>query len=213
MQLERSKCALIVVDVQNDFCPGGALAVRDGDAVVEASNRAMRYFDNVILTQDWHPEAHISFAASWPGKELFSQVEVAGQPQTLWPVHCVAGSPGADFHPGLETDRASILLRKGRSKDLDSYSAFVENDKRTTTGLGGLLRSLGIVDLFFTGLATDYCVLFSALDALALGFRVTILEDAVRGVDLPAGSAQAALDRLAGLGAFISNSRDLGEGR
>jgi nicotinamidase/pyrazinamidase len=213
MQSDRSRRALLIVDVQNDFCPGGALAVREGEAVVEACNRAIRHFDHVILTQDWHPEGHVSFASSWPGKEVFAQVEVAGIPQTLWPEHCVAGSPGADFHPGLETRRASHILRKGRSKELDSYSAFLENDRKTVTGLEGLLRSLGITDLFLAGLATDYCVLFSGLDALAEGFRLTLLGDAVRGVDLPPGSAQAALDRLVGLGARILNSEDLGEGR
>ncbi len=213
MQIDPSRQALLIVDVQNDFCPGGALAVRDGDRVVDACNRAMRHFNHIVLTQDWHPRDHVSFVTSWPGKDLYGEVEVGGLRQTLWPAHCVAGSPGAEFHPGLETRHASHILRKGRSKSLDSYSAFLENDRKTPTGLAGLLKTLGITDIFLAGLATDYCVLFSGLDALAAGFNLTILADAVRGVDLPPGSADAAIERLAGLGAHISDSGKIGEGR
>ena len=213
MRIDRKTSALLVVDVQNDFCPGGALGVRDGDAVIEACNRAMRNFDHVILTQDWHPAGHVSFASSWPGKKPFDFVDVSGIPQTLWPEHCVAGSHGADFRLGLEVERASFVLRKGKTQTLDSYSAFVENDRRTTTGLAGLLRDLGVTEVFLAGIATDYCVLFSGLDALAAGFRVKVLEDGVRGVDVPTGTAAAALDRLAALGATLTLSTEIGEAR
>ena len=213
MKIAKRTAALLVVDVQNDFCPGGALAVKDGDAVVDPCNRAMTHFDHVILTQDWHPEGHVSFASSWPGRELFSQVETGGILQTLWPDHCVAGSRGADFHPGLDASRASLILRKGRSKGLDSYSAFVENDRKTVTGLAALLRVLGVTDIYLAGLATDYCVLSSGLDALAEGFLVTLLTDAIRGVDLPEGSAAAAVARLEALGAGLATTLDLEGGR
>ena len=209
MTIDRKTSALIVVDVQKDFCPGGALAVREGDAVVGPCNRAMRAFDHIVLTQDWHPLGHVSFASTWPGKPVFSQVEVAGGAQTLWPDHCVAGSAGAGFHPRLESSRASLVLRKGRSVSLDSYSAFLENDRRTSTGLAGWLRELGVRDIYLAGLATDYCVLATGLDALAAGFRLNLVGDAVRGVDLPEGSAAAALERLRSLGATLVASDEL----
>ncbi|HUX37516.1 MAG TPA: bifunctional nicotinamidase/pyrazinamidase [Rectinemataceae bacterium] len=210
MTIDRKTSALIVVDVQNDFCPGGALAVKGGDAVVEPCNRAMRFFDHIVLTQDWHPLGHVSFASTWPGKRLYSQIEVAGEAQTLWPDHCVAGSAGADFHPRLDAPKASLVLRKGRSTSLDSYSAFLENDRRTSTGLAGYLRELGVQDLYLAGLATDYCVLASGLDAISSGFRLCLIADAVRGVDLPAGSAIAAIEKLKTLGAAIIAVEDLG---
>jgi len=213
MVVDKRTSALIVVDLQNDFCPGGALAVNDGDAVVGPCNRAMEYFDHVILTQDWHPRGHVSFASSWPGKALYSRVDVSGIDQTLWPDHCVAGSGGAEFHPRLDTRRASLLLRKGRSKSLDSYSAFVENDKRTVTGLAAMLRAMGVIDIFLAGLATDYCVLYTGLDAAAEGFLVTLLVDAVRGVDLPAGSAAEAIARLEARGVALASTPELEEGR
>lgn len=209
MRIDQKRSALIVVDVQNDFCPGGALAVKDGDAVVGPCNRAMERFDQVILTQDWHPQGHVSFASTWPGRRPFEEVETGGIRQTLWPEHCVAGSPGADFHPLLDLSRASLILRKGRSKDLDSYSAFLENDRRTATGLEAYLRALGIFELYLCGLATDYCVLYSGLDALAAGFGLHVLSDAVRGVDFPEGGAAAALERLRGLGASLLSIADL----
>lgn len=213
MLYDRKTSVLLVVDVQNDFCPGGALAVKDGDAVIGPCNEAMRRFDHVVLTQDWHPAGHVSFASAWPGRELFSQVETAGSAQTLWPDHCVAGTRGADFHPDLDSSRASLVLRKGRSKGLDSYSAFLENDRRTETGLAAYLKALGIRRIFVAGLATDYCVLYTGLDALSEGFEVAILTDAVRGVDIPPGSAKAALERLEGLGCAPIRSGELEEGR
>jgi len=196
---ERS--ALIVVDVQNDFCPGGALAVPDGDAVVGPINRLSGAFRHVVLTQDWHPADHVSFAANWPGRALYDRVDADGIEQVLWPEHCVQGTAGADFAPGLETDRAGLILRKGRQSRLDSYSALFENDRKTPTGLDGWLRSLGVEELWLCGLATDYCVYFTAMDAVHLGYRVFLVEDAVRGVDQPPGGISRAIDamRAAGL--------------
>ncbi len=210
MQVDRGTSALIVVDVQNDFCPGGSLAVRDGDAVVEPINDLAGLFDQVILTQDWHPKGHVSFASRWPGKAPFDSIEAGGLTQGLWPDHCVAGSRGADFHARLDTRRAALILRKGRKRDLDSYSCLFENDRTTSTGLEGWLRATGIGTVFLAGLATDFCILFSGLDALARGFSLVIVRDAVRGVDLPPGSAEAALARLEALGARIVSSTDLG---
>lgn len=181
--------ALIVIDVQNDFCPGGALAVADGDAIVEGINRLWEEFPAVILTQDWHPAGHSSFASSH-GAEPFSTTRMPYGEQTLWPDHCVQGTPGAAFHPRLRTD-ADLILRKGFRREVDSYSAFFENDRRTPTGLAGYLRERGLGRLTLVGLATDYCVSFSALDAARLGFAVTVQERLTRPIDL-GGSLAAA---------------------
>lgn len=192
--------ALIVIDVQNDFCPGGALAVTGGDEVVDPINVLMERFGTVILTQDWHPADHASFAANHPGAEVFSEVQMAYGPQTLWPVHCVQGSDGAAFHPGLHLDRAHLVIRKGFCSAIDSYSAFFENDRETPTGLAGYLRERGISRLVMAGLATDYCVAFSALDARAHGFEVEVRLDACRGIDLNGSmEAQLAAMRAAGV--------------
>ncbi|PYE86555.1 bifunctional nicotinamidase/pyrazinamidase [Phyllobacterium leguminum] len=176
--------ALVVIDVQNDFCPGGALAVSGGDEIVPDINHLIEQFDHVILTQDWHPAGHSSFASSHEGREPF---EIVGMPygdQKLWPDHCIQGSKGADFHPGLEWTKAELVVRKGFRKSIDSYSAFFENDHATPTGLGGYLRERGIGHLTMAGLATDFCVAYSALDAVKLGFDVTVLLKASRGIDL-----------------------------
>ena len=188
--------ALIVIDVQNDFCPGGALAVADGDAVVPVANRMMQHFDHVVLTQDWHPADHSSFAANNPGHDPFSLIDMPYGPQVLWPVHCVQGSTGAAFHKDLETDRAGLIIRKGYRSKIDSYSAFFENDHATTTGLAGYLRERAVEQLIMVGLATDFCVRFSAVDAAKLGFQVTVLEDGCRAIDLD-GSLAAARAELA----------------
>jgi nicotinamidase/pyrazinamidase len=187
--------ALVVIDVQNDFCPGGALAVPAGDAVVPVINSVMSRFSHVVLTQDWHPAGHLSFASSHPGRQPFETVTVNYGPQVLWPDHCVQGTPGANFHPGLDTSKAAVIIRKGRNPEVDSYSAFYENDRRTATGLEGYLKGLGIRRLFLCGLATDFCVLYSALDARAAGFACTVVEDACRGIDLD-GSLTAALQKM-----------------
>ena len=176
--------ALIVIDVQNDFCPGGALAVAGGDAIIPRINALMGEFAVRVLTQDWHPADHASFAANHPGAAAFSQVDMPYGPQVLWPTHCVQGSPGAAFHPALATDPADLILRKGFRAAIDSYSAFFENDRTTQTGLDGYLRSRGVTRLTLCGLATDYCVAFSALDAARLGYAVTVLTGACRAIDL-----------------------------
>ncbi|WP_323796136.1 bifunctional nicotinamidase/pyrazinamidase [Nisaea sp.] len=197
--------ALIVIDVQNDFCPGGALAVADGDAVVPVANRLMQRFDHVVLTQDWHPADHSSFAANNPGHDPFSLIDMPYGPQVLWPVHCVQGSKGAAFHNDLETDRANLIIRKGYRSEIDSYSAFFENDHTTTTGLAGYLRERAVEHLIMVGLATDFCVRFSAVDAAKLGFRVTLLEDGCRAIDLD-GSLAAARAELAEHGITVTTS-------
>ncbi|WP_170457241.1 bifunctional nicotinamidase/pyrazinamidase [Ruegeria arenilitoris] len=182
--------ALIVIDVQNDFCPGGALAVPNGDEIVAPINAMMPDFDAVILTQDWHPAGHSSFASSHPGKAPYDLVEMRYGPQVLWPDHCVQGTPGAEFHPDLRTD-ADLILRKGFRSAIDSYSAFFENDHTTPTGLEGYLRTRGIDRLTLVGLATDFCVHYSAVDAARLGFDVTVRTDACRAIDLDGSLAAA----------------------
>lgn len=183
--------ALIVIDVQNDFCPGGRLAVADGDAVVPRANAMMDDFAAVVLTQDWHPANHASFAANHSGAEAFSMMQMPYGPQVLWPVHCVIGTEGAAFHPGLRLDRADMVIRKGFRPTIDSYSAFFENDRTTPTGLEGYLRNRGISEVTLVGLATDFCVNYSALDAARLGFGVSVAMDACRAIDLN-GSLDAA---------------------
>ena len=182
----RSTDALLVIDMQLDFLPGGALAVVDGDAILPGINALSARFDHVILTQDWHPRSHISFASTHPGKRPFTDsIEAPYGAQTLWPDHCVQGSRGAELHPGLSVPHAELILRKGFRKDIDSYSAFTENDQRTPTGLAGYLRERSLTRLFFTGLAYDFCVGFSALAAASLGFESLVVEDLSRAVNLP----------------------------
>jgi nicotinamidase/pyrazinamidase len=191
--------ALLVIDVQNDFCAGGALAVPDGDAVVSVINRMLPAFPLVVLTQDWHPLGHASFASSHPGRKPFDEIELGYGPQTLWPDHCVPGTHGAEFHPRLDTRPAALIVRKGSNPAVDSYSAFYENDHTTPTGLAAYLRERGVRDVALAGLATDYCVLYSALDAAQAGFGVTVVEDAVRGLDVN-GSLAAAWAAMAAAG-------------
>lgn len=183
--------ALIVIDVQNDFCPGGALAVAGGDEIISLINGLMEAFGTVVLTQDWHPANHASFAANHPGAEPFSLAQMPYGPQVLWPTHCVQGSKGAEFHRDLWTDPAHLIVRKGFRPEIDSYSAFFENDHSTPTGLDGYLRSRGITAVTLVGLATDYCVAYSAVDAAALGYTATVLEGAARAIDLNGSLAEA----------------------
>ncbi|RMH65135.1 MAG: bifunctional nicotinamidase/pyrazinamidase [Bacteroidetes bacterium] len=183
--------ALLVIDVQNDFCPGGALAVPDGDAILPVVNHLIEAFDHVILTQDWHPPDHRSFASAHPGRAPFDTVTMPYGPQVLWPDHCVQGTPGAAFHPALHTTKAELILRKGFRPEIDSYSAFYENDQRTPTGLAGYLRERGIDTLYVCGLAADFCVKWSALDARREGFTVHVVEDATRGIDQDGSLARA----------------------
>jgi nicotinamidase/pyrazinamidase len=186
--------ALIVIDVQNDFCPGGALAVAGGDQIVPGVNALMADFGAVILTQDWHPAGHGSFASSHPGAAPYSLTEMPYGLQVLWPDHCVQGTTGAAFHPGLRTD-ADLIIRKGFRTGIDSYSAFFENDHATPTGLEGYLRTRGLTDLTLVGLATDFCVAYSAIDAARLGFRVTVRADLCRAIDLN-GSLAASMAQM-----------------
>jgi nicotinamidase/pyrazinamidase len=186
---------LLVVDVQNDFCPNGALAVTDGDEVAPVINKLSRRFAHVILTQDWHCEDHLSFASSHPGKKPLDRVELFYGDQILWPDHCIEGTPGAEFHPMLDVAHCELVIRKGYHREIDSYSAFFENDRQTPTGLAGYLRERGLTRLFVVGLATDFCVAYSALDARRLGFEVTIIEAGCRGIDV-GGSLAAAWKQM-----------------
>ena len=192
--------ALLVIDVQNDFCPGGALAVAGGDEIVDGINALMTDFDAVILTQDWHPAGHSSFASSHQ-TEPFSLTDMPYGPQVLWPDHCVQGTDGAAFHNDLRTD-ADLIIRKGYNPDIDSYSAFFENDKTTPTGLDGYLKTRGVTAVTLVGLATDYCVAYSALDAAKLGFDVTVRLDLCRAIDMD-GSLAAALDQMRAAGVSL----------
>jgi nicotinamidase/pyrazinamidase len=196
--------ALLVIDVQNDFCPGGALAVAGGDEIVTQVNALMAEFEAVVLTQDWHPSGHSSFASSHPGKAPFESMGMPYGEQTLWPDHCVQGSEGANFHPTLNTDRADLIVRKGFRAAIDSYSAFFENDRTTPTGLDGYLRTRGITELVLVGLATDFCVNYSAQDAAKLGYAVTVREDLCRAIDL-GGSLNAARADMAAHGVIIQS--------
>ncbi|MAS42577.1 MAG: nicotinamidase/pyrazinamidase [Rhodobacteraceae bacterium] len=194
--------ALIVIDAQVDFCPGGRLAVADGDAVMPPINALMADFPSVVLSQDWHPADHASFADNHPGKAPFETVEAPYGTQVLWPAHCVQGTAGAEFHPALNANRADLVLRKGFRPGIDSYSAFQENDRATPTGLASYLRERGLNDLTFVGLATDFCVRWSAVDAVASGFRASVILDACRAIDLD-GSLDAALAEMRGAGVEI----------
>ncbi|WP_454281814.1 bifunctional nicotinamidase/pyrazinamidase [Roseovarius sp. MBR-79] len=183
--------ALLVIDIQADFCPGGALAVPQGDAIVPGVNALMEDYTEVVLTQDWHPAGHSSFATAHPSKAPFETVEMAYGTQVLWPDHCVQGSAGAAFHPALVTDRANLIIRKGGNPRIDSYSAFFENDRTTPTGLHGYLQERGVTTLTLVGLALDFCVCYSALDAARLGYDVTVQRDLTRAIDLDGSLAAA----------------------
>jgi len=201
---------LLVIDVQNDFCRGGSLEVPGGEQVVPVINLLTRRFRRIVATQDWHPPGHVSFASSHPGARPFQELELAGGlRQTVWPEHCLAGSRGAELHPGLEAAPLTLLVRKGARRELDSYSAFFENDRRTPTGLIGWLRELGAGEVFLSGLATDVCVYYSALDAVRLGLGVCLVQDACRGIDSPAGSLAARLDELRSSGVRLLSSTEV----
>jgi len=191
MQINATEDLLLIIDVQNDFCPGGALAVADGDAVVPVINRLSGLFDQVALTQDWHPAGHSSFASSHPGKAPFETTTMPYGPQTLWPDHCIQGTPGAAFHAALAVNKAQLIIRKGFRPGIDSYSAFFENDKTTPTGLAGYSRERGMKRVFLVGLATDFCVHYSAMDARRLGFEAVVIDNACRGIDLGGSMAAA----------------------
>ena len=202
--------ALLVVDIQNDFLPGGALAVAEGDKVIPVANRLQTQFDLVVATQDWHPPDHGSFAANHPGKRPGDIIELNGLQQILWPVHCVQDTPGAAFAPGFNTHRVAQVFRKGTDPRIDSYSALFDNGHRKPTGLGDFLKARGVTDLFLAGLATDYCVKYTALDAVALGLRIHVIADACRGVNLKPGDVDRAIAEIQAAGAGITDSGTLG---
>ncbi|MCV2863311.1 bifunctional nicotinamidase/pyrazinamidase [Defluviimonas sp. WL0075] len=195
--------ALIAIDIQYDFCPGGALAVTGGDEIIPEVNALMDSFQVRVLTQDWHPANHSSFAANHPGAAPFSVVDMPYGPQVLWPVHCVQGTSGAAFHAGLRTAPADLILRKGFRASIDSYSAFFENDQSTPTGLEGYLRTRGVSHVTLVGLATDFCVAYSAIDAARLGFGVTVIESACRAIDLD-GSLEAQREAMTDAGVVLA---------
>jgi nicotinamidase/pyrazinamidase len=214
MEIDFPRSGLLIIDLQNDFCPGGALAVEKGDEVAAPLNRLSSLFaarsGRVVATQDWHPPSHVSFAASHRDKNPGDKVDIPGTPgQILWPVHGVQGSRGADFYEGLDLRPVQLIIRKGFHPGLDSYSAFFENDRKTSTGLDGFLKALGVEAVYLGGLATDYCVLYSALDAVRLGYKTTVVSDAVRGVDFPEGSVERAFKLLSEAGVHLSASEDI----
>ncbi|KAA8737042.1 bifunctional nicotinamidase/pyrazinamidase [Pseudomonas koreensis] len=200
------RTALLVIDVQNDFIPGGQLAVPEGDQIVPLINRLGGLFKQVVITQDWHPSGHASFASSHPGHQPYEVIQLPYGEQVLWPEHCVQGTAGAEFHPELNLPHAQLIIRKGCNPDIDSYSAFLEADRRTTTGLTGYLKERGIDTVYMVGLALDFCVMFSALDARAAGFNAFVVLDACRAIDRD-GSLAAAMERMqtAGVGLIQSN--------
>ncbi len=201
--------ALILVDLQNDFCPGGALPVPDGDRVVPVVNRLLPRFDLVVATQDWHPPDHGSFAANHPGRKVGEVIDLGGLAQVLWPVHCVQNTPGAEFHPGLDRRRIERVFRKGTDPAIDSYSGLFDNGRRKATGLDDFLRERQVADVFVCGLATDYCVKATAMDAAALGFRTHLIEDACRGVDLQPGDTAGAIAAMRAAGVAVVGSADV----
>jgi len=200
------RTALLVIDVQNDFTPGGQLAVPEGDQIVPLINRLGGLFKQVVIAQDWHPTGHASFASSHPGRKPYDVIQLPYGEQTLWPQHCVQGTTGAEFHPKLDLPHAQLIIRKGCNPDIDSYSAFLEADRRTTTGLAGYLKERGIDTVYMVGLALDFCVMYSALDARAAGFNAFVVLDACRAIDMD-GSLAAAMERMqtAGVGLIQSN--------
>jgi nicotinamidase/pyrazinamidase len=198
--------ALIIVDLQNDFCPGGALAVPQGDLVIPIINRLQEKFELIVATQDWHPPDHGSFAANHPGKKIGEVIDLNGLPQILWPTHCVQNTRGAEFVPALDRARIAKVFQKGTDPAIDSYSGFFDNGHRKSTGMGEWLKERGVTDVTVCGLATDYCVKFTALDARQLGLRVTLMEDASRGVELNSGDVTRAIEDMRKAGVLIGES-------
>lgn len=203
--------ALILVDIQNDFLPGGALPVPEGDAVVPVANRVQPAFDLIVATQDWHPAEHGSFAANHPNRKAGEVIDLGGLPQVLWPVHCVQNTGGAAFAPGLETRRITRIFPKGTDAGIDSYSGFFDNGHRKATGLGDYLRERGVTDVYVLGLATDYCVKATALDARQLGFATHVIVDGCRGVNLSTGDVDRAIEAMRAGGVRVVQSADLSE--
>jgi len=203
------KEALILVDIQNDFCPGGSLAVDDGDKIVQVVNQLQKKFDLVVATQDWHPADHVSFAANHENKNPGEFIALGESQQILWPVHCAQGSKGAEFVSTLDTEKVNRVFQKGTDKMVDSYSGFFDNDHNSSTGLGDYLKEKGVEEVYVTGLATDYCVKFTALDAVNLGFKTNLVLDACRGVNLSAGDVEKAVEELKAAGVKVISSKDI----
>jgi len=201
--------ALILVDLQNDFCPGGALQVKEGDKIIPLINDLQKQFDLVVATQDWHPHDHMSFASNHPGKRAGESVDLEGFQQVLWPDHCVQGSKGAEFVPTFNREKIERVFQKGTDKWIDSYSAFFDNAHRKATGLGDFLKSKGVDEVYLAGLATDYCVKFSALDSAQLGFKTTVIEDACRGVELKHGDIKEAVQEMKKAGVQVIQSSEI----
>lgn len=201
--------ALLLIDLQNDFCPGGALAVPKGDEVIPVANRLQPHFDLVVATQDWHPPDHLSFAVNHWERQLGDVIELEGLQQVLWPVHCVQNTPGAQLHPSLDRSRIGLVLRKGTDRAIDSYSGFFDNGHRKSTGLADYLRQQGVSDVYLCGLATDYCVKFTALDAADLGFATWLLRDACRGIDLQPGDVERAIAEMEAKGVRVAESSEV----
>lgn len=208
MRLDLARDVLLVIDVQNDFCSGGALAVKNGEEIVPVINNLASIFNRVILTQDWHPKHHLSFASAHAELQPFQSIETPYGRQKLWPDHCVQGTRGAEFHPMLLTHPARMILRKGMAPEIDSYSAFFENDRKTPTGLGTALKEIRTARLFLAGLATDFCVFYSAMDARRLGFEVAVIQDACCAIDLE-GSLERALSEMGKAGIVLARSRQI----
>jgi nicotinamidase/pyrazinamidase len=208
--MSMGKRALVVVDVQNDFCPGGALEVKRGDEVVEVVNRLARHFDRVVATQDWHPPDHGSFAANHPGKQPYEVIDLHGIEQVLWPVHCVQATPGAELHPRLDRARFHQVFPKGTDPAVDSYSGFYDNERRRSTGLADWLRAEGVDRVYVLGLATDYCVKYTAVDAQREGFTTYLIEDGCRGVELEPGDSDRAIEEMRGAGVVVIDSGAIG---
>ncbi|WP_104470563.1 bifunctional nicotinamidase/pyrazinamidase [Acinetobacter indicus] len=204
----QAQTALIVVDVQNGFTPGGNLAVADADQIIPIINQLGQVFDNIVLTQDWHPQNHISFADNHPGKQPYEVVTLEYGEQVLWPAHCVQGTADAELHPALDLPQAQLIIRKGFHAQIDSYSAFMEADRKTTTGLAGYLKARGIDTVFITGIATDFCVTWTAIDACKLGFNTFVIADASKGIDLK-GSLQHAWQEMLAHGVKRVYSKDV----
>lgn len=201
--------ALLLVDVQNDFCPGGSLEVKDGDKIVPVINNIMNKFEIIVATQDWHPQDHVSFASNHKGKNVFDQVEIDGINQILWPDHCVQGTEGADLQKDLNIKSINLILRKGMNPAVDSYSAFTENDMKTITGLHGYLNTLNVAEVFVCGLATDVCVYYTATDSVKYGFKTTVVADAARGIDNPPGNLERILNDMRNKGINVINTSEL----
>ncbi|RKY00844.1 MAG: bifunctional nicotinamidase/pyrazinamidase [Spirochaetes bacterium] len=208
MQANRKTC-LIIVDLQVDFCPGGSLEVKNGDDIIPVVNKIQDRFYRVVATQDWHPENHVSFYTSHPGKNPFETINIGNIKQVLWPPHCIMGTSGADFHPKLDTRNVELIIRKGFSKDLDSYSGFFENDRKTPTGLEFYLKGLEINEIYICGLALDVCVFYTAMDGVKLGFKTYVIEDASKGVDIPPGNIENTKRKMRENGIVLIKSKEL----